>query len=118
MPRTLMPTPDRPHPDLVATLPVLRASLEEQRQFRLDQLAGLAVTVTLERAAADGRDVARDEITAALAFAARQALAATEAALDRMDAGDYGTCLQCHAAIPLEHLRIVPQTAYCTDCQR
>jgi RNA polymerase-binding transcription factor DksA len=110
-----MPTPDRPHPDLVATLPVLRASLEEHRQFRLDQLAGLAVSVTLGRAASD---VARDEISMALASAARQALANTEAALDRMDAGEYGTCLRCHAAIPLEHLRIVPQTAHCTDCQR
>ncbi len=118
MPRTLMPTPDRPHPNLVATLPVLRASLEEHRQFRLDQLAGLAVTITRERAAAGGRGVALDEISAALAFGARQALANIESALDRMDTGVYGTCLRCHAAIPLEHLRIVPQTAHCADCQR
>lgn len=37
-----MPTPDVPHPDLAASLPLLRARLEEQREFRIEQLVELA----------------------------------------------------------------------------
>ncbi len=106
----LMPTPDRPRPDLLASLPALRTRLEEQRQFRLEQLAKLADPVDY----GDGHR----EVAAALAAAARQALADIETALDRMDTGRYGTCLRCEAPIPLERLDIIPETGLCVDCQR
>jgi RNA polymerase-binding transcription factor DksA len=119
----LMPTPDRPHPELVASLPLLRADLEEHRRFRLDQIARIAA----EGQANGDRphdpldasaDTARDEVTAALALAARQALDDIEAALERIHAGRYGTCLTCRVPIPLDRLRVIPQTSYCVDCQR
>lgn len=38
------------------------------------------------------------------------------AALRRMDAGTFGSCTECGAAIPLERLEVFPETATCLDC--
>ncbi|MEQ8195674.1 MAG: TraR/DksA family transcriptional regulator [Rhodospirillales bacterium] len=39
-----------------------------------------------------------------------------EAALKRIEAGEYGECLDCGVAIPAKRLEIDPATAYCVDC--
>jgi DnaK suppressor protein len=120
------------HPRLAASLPVLRARLEEQREFRIEQLVELAAeelateelasagpaarTRTLAPEAA-GEQV-RDEMSALLTAAARQALADIESALQRMATGRYGLCLSCGLPIELARLAAVPQTALCAPCQR
>lgn len=38
-------------------------------------------------------------------------------ALDRMEAGDYGSCLSCETPIPSKRLEAVPWTRYCIQCQ-
>ena len=38
-------------------------------------------------------------------------------ALDRLDSGDYGLCLQCEEAIPAKRLRALPWARYCVPCQ-
>jgi len=38
-------------------------------------------------------------------------------ALDRLDSGDYGTCLACEEAIPSKRLRAVSWARYCVKCQ-
>jgi len=40
-----------------------------------------------------------------------------EEALDRLDAGDYGTCLSCEEPIAPKRLRAVPWARYCIACQ-
>jgi DnaK suppressor protein len=116
-----MPTPETPHPQLATSLPVLRARLEEQRQFRIEQLVELAAeelaAEELADAAAAGEE-ARDEMSVLLAAAARQALADIETALQRMATGQYGACLYCGVPIELPRLYAVPQTALCEPCQR
>lgn len=42
---------------------------------------------------------------------------AVDAALKRLDAGDYGSCIDCDADIPLERLRAYPTAARCISCQ-
>lgn len=37
-------------------------------------------------------------------------------ALERMEAGTYGVCLECSGAIPLERLQLFPETPTCTSC--
>ncbi len=39
-----------------------------------------------------------------------------EAALKRLDAGDYGYCTSCDEDIPLKRLEIDPATERCVDC--
>jgi RNA polymerase-binding transcription factor len=116
----LMPTPDRPRPELLASLPALHERLAEQRQFRIEQLALLGDPI-------DSRDstpaVAHPggehrQIATALVDGARRALADIETALYRMRTGRYGMCLRCGAPIPLERLRLIPQLGLCGDCQR
>jgi DnaK suppressor protein len=113
MPSILTPAPQRrPKPDLTAHLPVLREILEEQRQFRLDQIAELTDQTVPEIADA------RFQVSQALAAAARQALVDLDAALARMDAGRYGACRACARQIDLERLYVIPQASECTSCQR
>jgi RNA polymerase-binding transcription factor DksA len=115
-----MPTPDVPHPQLAASLPELKARLEEQREFRIEQLVELAAeelaTEELADVAANAEQA--DEVSALLTAAARQALADIENALQRMATGRYGACLYCGVPIELARLYAVPQTVLCEPCQR
>jgi DnaK suppressor protein len=115
-----MPKPYQ-HTEIVRQLPELRVTLEEQRRFRLDQLAQLTVQQpvgssidTLDASA----DNARVEVSAAVEAAARQALDDIEAALERMDDGRYGACAWCEAPIPPERLLAIPQAPLCMRCQQ
>jgi RNA polymerase-binding transcription factor DksA len=47
-----------------------------------------------------------------------QHLEAVEAAIARLDAGTYGTCLRCRRPIAPERLDALPWAAYCIECQR
>jgi DnaK suppressor protein len=40
-----------------------------------------------------------------------------EAALERMDAGEYGVCAECGDSIDYERLKVVPWAIRHTDCQ-
>src|SRR5262245_31520656 len=114
-----MPTPDTPRPELAASLPLLRARLEEQREFRVEQLVDLAVDeLAAEEAAGDTADRTRDQMPVLLAAAARLALADIESALERMATGRYGMCLYCGLPIEIARLYTVQQTALCASCQR
>jgi RNA polymerase-binding transcription factor DksA len=121
MPSTLRP-PDQPHRDLLLSLPTLRAKLEEQRQFRTEQIAALTadgepVAVPAMRAGTDPGG-AYEQVSAALLNGARQALADIDAALYRMLVGRYGTCQRCGAEIALRRLYAIPQSALCAECHR
>ena len=86
--------------------------LEEQREFRLDQLTALRRPNS--RSPLRGR---HREITVALTVGAETALADVLAALRRMDEGSYGTCERCSASIEIERLEVLPQAALCLPCQ-
>jgi RNA polymerase-binding protein DksA len=45
-------------------------------------------------------------------------LHAVEAALARLDAGTFGTCVRCGRPIAPERLEALPWAAQCIDCQR
>jgi DnaK suppressor protein len=95
-----------------AELDTLRGMLEEQRDFRLDQLAALRRPQNRSRWGAGNR-----EISVVLTVGAENALHDVQAALQRMDGGSYGRCVTCGAAIGVERLEILPQTASCMRCQ-
>jgi DnaK suppressor protein len=39
-----------------------------------------------------------------------------EAALDRIDQGNYGSCEECGSRIPKARLEVLPDTPYCVKC--
>lgn len=48
---------------------------------------------------------------------ARQSLARVQAALARIESGEYGVCRRCKAEIPLERLKAVPDAELCVSCK-
>lgn len=47
----------------------------------------------------------------------RQILQQIDAALDRLDTGEYGVCLECGEAISPKRLAAIPWARYCIECQ-
>ena len=91
----------------------LHLVLQEQFEQQNDELVRLAGFRTgAGTTALSPRAI--DELTAT----ARQALAETAQALQRMNDGTYGTCQHCGHGIPLERLEVLPSTRYCAHCQR
>jgi RNA polymerase-binding transcription factor DksA len=62
--------------------------------------------------------MAREEVLTTLATAAQAVLAEVDAALRRIETGDYGNCHLCDCPIPVRRLRIVPHTRYCGPCHQ
>jgi DnaK suppressor protein len=46
----------------------------------------------------------------------RRQVAMIDAALARMDVGDYGVCLDCDTEIDVRRLKALPFAVLCTDC--
>ncbi|WP_420360019.1 TraR/DksA family transcriptional regulator [Agrobacterium vitis] len=57
-----------------------------------------------------------DEVLESLGQAGENELRGIEAALARMEAGSYGRCVTCDAAIAPERLALLPATPFCQDC--
>ncbi len=57
----------------------------------------------------------RDEMRKALLIEAEQGLVQVNAALRRIEEGEYGSCIECDELIDEKRLNAVPFTAYCID---
>ena len=101
-------------PDLAVRLTEFQAALEQQRQFRLEQLRELAAAATDSSATVDD---AHDEVGEILRVSAATALTEVEDALDRLRTGRYGICERCTLRISYERLEILPMSRYCMCCQ-
>lgn len=100
-------------------LAALRENLNEQRAFRLDQLAQLwQVAPAQAQRAREQAAVSQLEVHIKLCASARMVLADVEAALERMGQGTYGICRQCRLPVEPARLRIVPQARYCGRCHQ
>ena len=95
-------------------LSAVRAELDQQRCFRIDQFDELTVDAAEAVVTADEP---RLQVTRVLRIAAESALAEIDAALRRLDDGSYGTCEHCTKPIPAERLEVLPMSRLCTRCQ-
>ena len=59
-----------------------------------------------------------DEVLEAEGLSAQSELRQIEAALVRIDSGDYGFCVRCGAEIAEERLDALPFTPFCRICAR
>lgn len=57
-----------------------------------------------------------DETLEALGTAAQKEILMLDAALARIDAGEYGFCVTCGSAISEERLDLLPATPFCRNC--
>lgn len=57
-----------------------------------------------------------DEVLEHLGQSGRDELSLLHAALERMDTGSYGICLQCGKRIPIQRLEVLPYTTTCMKC--
>jgi RNA polymerase-binding transcription factor DksA len=63
-----------------------------------------------------GTDAFEQEFTLSLMEHDGSALEQIEAALVRIEDGQYGVCVECEAKIPKARLQVLPQTPYCVKC--
>jgi RNA polymerase-binding transcription factor DksA len=118
------PLTPRGRPSLSArTRRRLRHSLTQRRNAR----AALVDALDAEPARADGEPPMGNpraepspatvrEFHRSLAAAAHAALAETDAALQRLRDGTYGSCQVCDQPIPVQRLAAMPETPWCLGC--
>ncbi len=80
---------------------------EEAEEATIADNVGETATVTLDR-----------QIDYSLEEASNHVLAAIDAALERIDAGTYGTCMTCGKPIGDDRLEAIPYATQCIDCRR
>ena len=83
--------------------------LNEVRPAREDGVTGDEMDVA--------KSMAEVETQARLMERLESRLRDIDAALNRVESGDYGICLNCGEEIPLARLRVIPFAVYCVDCQ-
>lgn len=57
-----------------------------------------------------------DEVLEGMGLSAQEELRAITAALERVDAGEYGVCLSCGEKIAEKRLDVLPYTPFCQSC--
>ena len=57
-----------------------------------------------------------DEVLESMGVGSQSEMRAIKAALQRIAAGDYGTCLRCGAPISEARLDLLPFTPFCMEC--
>jgi RNA polymerase-binding transcription factor len=104
-----------------ATPTVLRAQLQEERDRLRDKLRELGFgpdgSLAFDGGFADSSQVTaeRSEIEA-LAGSLTDTLKEVEAALEKLDDGDYGRCESCGGEIGEARLEAMPQAKLCISC--
>lgn len=57
-----------------------------------------------------------DEVLEQMGSTGKAEIAKIQAALDRMEEGEFGYCVSCGAEIASERLDVVPHTPFCRSC--
>ena len=63
-----------------------------------------------------GTDNFEQEFTLSLMQSEEETLAMIESALERIEDGVYGACVECEARIPKTRLNAIPYTPFCIKC--
>jgi RNA polymerase-binding transcription factor DksA len=96
-----------------------KATLEMRREALVQRMAG----IDAELDAHDSRDweelaVEReaDEVLEDLGLSAQTEIRMIDAALRRIDDGEYGFCVTCGSEIDAARLDVLPATPFCRNC--
>lgn len=101
-------------------------NLDQRRQQLMDRLADLnARLLEIEEEldshqSKDWEELATeregDEVLERMGTSGQAEIRQIRAALDRMDAGEYGFCVKCGETISEERLDLLPFTPFCRKC--
>lgn len=108
--------------DRSAEFDELRRQLTERRRALLEtqeseqgELRGLQAQ-DRQREYEEGAQVKlADDVLTTLSESARREVMQIDAALSRLDEGEYGECIECGQEIPIERLRALPFTLRCQE---
>ncbi|HHS51130.1 MAG TPA: hypothetical protein ENN07_08455 [candidate division Zixibacteria bacterium] len=64
-----------------------------------------------------GAETAEYEKAYLLASKGDRLLRLINQALERIEKGEFGDCIECGCQIPIERLRAIPYSPYCVDCK-
>ena len=106
----------------------MRVRLEGELRSIVGRLRALGAEASPEVAGITGGDSPYDTFENAEAHAARESLFASGErlgaraqqlvqAIERLEAGTYGTCVECENPIGLARLRAIPEATTCVTCQ-
>jgi RNA polymerase-binding transcription factor DksA len=106
----------------------MRSRLEGELRLVVGRLRALGAQVSPEVEGVTGGDSPYDTFENAEAHAARENLFASGErlgaraqqlvkAIERLEAGTYGTCVECDNPIGLARLRAIPEATTCVSCQ-
>lgn len=109
----MMRTPLDVRQDLVWTREQLSRRLRRIQDDAAHRLAPLS-----SDAADRAQETGNDEVLERLGFATTSLIRQYQRAIDRLDAGQYGTCEACELPIEPERLQAVPQATLCAECAR
>lgn len=107
---------DSPTSDTLA----LRDALERRRWQLMEELRLKVARIRDQRAEAPHPDDPDDDSTdldVTLVEITTQTLQIVDAAIDRLDRGQYGRCARCRGRISAVRLRAMPFAVHCRDCQ-
>lgn len=99
------------------------ATRKAQLEARLTELRGRLDTIEAEldsHQSQDWEELATeregDEVLESMGVSGQNEMRMIEAALHRIDEGDYGFCAKCGAEIGEERLDVLPWTPFCRSC--
>jgi DnaK suppressor protein len=102
-------------------LAAIRRTLTEERSRLVAEIGETIQApgqMTYGSQAAAASQVFAQQRDLALRDRAEQQLALVDAALERLAAGTFGSCVRCGNPIPAERLEALPWAPRCIDCQR
>jgi RNA polymerase-binding transcription factor DksA len=97
----------------------IRASLQhklEQLQHRLGKIDHNLRRTPDRDSQEQAQERENDEVLERLDQSGRDELNLLRTALERMDTGSYGVCIQCGKSIPVRRLEVLPYTLTCMKC--
>ena len=94
----------------------LLSELDEMRQSHAERVSN-ADNSPQNAFATEANEMAQDTVRDAEARRDHDELVAVRAALQRLDDGSYGECIDCGADIGLQRLQAFPAALRCINCQ-
>lgn len=101
-------------------------AIAQRRQQLLDRLSLLQARLSAVEAEIESHDAKDweelateregDEVLETIGLSGQAEMRQIDAALHRIDSGDYGFCAKCGAEIGAERLDVLPHTPFCRNC--